>query len=550
MVPWPEEFAERYRRAGHWQGRPLGELLRERAREHPDAPALFSDGPPWSRAELDERADRLAAGLVGLGVRPGDRVVVQLPNIPEILSLLLALFRLGALPVLGLPAYRAAEAVHLCRSTDAVAYVVPDTDPDTGFDYRRLATEVRAQAPSLRHVLVAGEPGPYTPLSEVDAAPRPLPAPLSGDPAVLLVSGGTTGLPKLIPRTHDDYFYNLRASAEVCGLHERSVYLAVLPIGHNFPLACPGVLGALHAGGAVALCPSPSPETAFAAIERFRATVTAVVPPLAALWSQAVRWSTADISSLELLQVGGARLSPDAARIVGPALGCELQQVFGMAEGLLSYTRRGDDPETVATTQGFPLSPDDELRVVDATDEDVPPGTVGSLLTRGPYTLRGYYRAPEYNLRAFTADGYYRTGDLVRLTAEGRLVVEGREKDLVNRGGDKVSADELQNHLRAHPAVLDAAVVPVPDPYLGERTCACLLLRDGHDEAPDLTAFLHGRGLAAYKIPDVVRVLDSFPLTSVGKVDKRELARAVAPNPDVTAPEPRPGDPGAGTRSR
>ncbi|MDH6222507.1 (2,3-dihydroxybenzoyl)adenylate synthase [Streptomyces pseudovenezuelae] len=550
VVPWPEELVERYRRAGHWQGRPLGELLRERAREHPDAPALLSDGLSWSYAELDERGDRLAAGLVDLGVRPGDRVVVQLPNIPEILPLLIALFRLGALPVLGLPAYRASEAVHLCRSTDAVAYVVPDTDPDTGFDYRELAAEVRAKAPSLRHVLVAGEPGLYTPLREVDAAPRPLPAPAAGDPAVLLVSGGTTGLPKLIPRTHDDYFYNLRASAEVCGLHERSVYLAVLPIGHNFPLACPGVLGVLHAGGTVALCPSPSPETAFAAIERFRATVTAVVPPLAALWSQAVRWSAADIGSLELVQVGGARLSPDAARLIGPALGCELQQVFGMAEGLLSYTRRGDDAETVATTQGFPLSPDDEIRVVDAAGEDVPPGAVGNLLTRGPYTLRGYYRAPEHNLRAFTADGYYRTGDLVRLTAEGRLVVEGREKDLVNRGGDKISADELQNHLRAHPAVLDAAVVPVPDLYLGERTCACLLLRDGHDEAPDLTAFLHDRGLATYKIPDVVRIFDAFPLTSVGKVDKRELARAVTPKTDATASELRPGDPGAGTRSR
>ncbi|MDQ1031875.1 2,3-dihydroxybenzoate-AMP ligase [Streptomyces umbrinus] len=539
VVSWPAEFVERYRRAGYWRGRPLGDLLRDGAREHPDATALLCGDLLWSYAELDERSDRLAAGLAELGIRAGDRVVVQLPNVPEMLPLLFALFRLGALPVLGLPAYRSSEAVHLCLSTDAVAYVIPDTDPDTGFDYRRLAEEVRAKAPSLRHVLVAGEPGAHTPLHEIDAAPRPWPAPRASDPALLLVSGGTTGLPKLIPRTHDDYFYNLRASAEVCGLDENSVYLAVLPMGHNFPLACPGVLGVLHVGGAVALCPSPSPEVAFAAIERFKATVTAVVPPLAALWSQAVQWNTADISSLDLLQVGGARLSPDTARLIGPALGCELQQVFGMAEGLLSYTRRGDDGETVATTQGLPLCPDDEIRIVDEADRDVPPGAVGSLITRGPYTLRGYYRAPTHNLRAFTPDGFYRTGDLVRLTPEGRLVVEGREKDLVNRGGDKVSADELQNHLRAHPAVLDAAVVPVPDPYLGERTCACLLLREGYDDVPDMAAFLHDRGLAAYKIPDVVRICHSFPLTSVGKVDKRELARSVAPDPGATAADLR-----------
>ncbi|WP_262697422.1 MULTISPECIES: (2,3-dihydroxybenzoyl)adenylate synthase [Streptomyces] len=550
VVPWPDELSERYRRAGHWRGRPLGDILRDGAREHPDAPAVLCEDLSWSYAELDGRSDRLAAGLCELGVRPGDRVVVQLSNVPEFLPLLFALFRLGALPVLGLPAYRASEVVHLCRSTDSVAYVIPDIDPDTGFDYRALAQDVRARVPSIRHVLVAGRAGPHTPLREVDAEPRPLPAPEPGDPALLLVSGGTTGLPKLIPRTHDDYFYNLRASAEVCALNRRSVYLAVLPMGHNFPLACPGVLGTLQAGGSVALCSSPSPDSAFAAIERFSVTVTAVVPPLAALWTQAVRWSSADISSLELLQVGGARLSADTARTIGPALGCELQQVFGMAEGFLSYTRRGDDPETVATTQGLPLSPDDEIRIVDESDREVPLGAVGSLLTRGPYTLRGYYRAPEHNCRAFTADGFYRTGDLVRLTPEGRLVVEGREKDLVNRGGDKVSADELQNHLRAHPAVLDAAVVPVPDSYLGERTCACLLLREGYDQVPDVAAFLRDRGLAAYKIPDIVRICDSFPLTSVGKVDKRELARTVGSAPSAGAAEFRPGDPAADARPR
>ncbi|MEU3550311.1 (2,3-dihydroxybenzoyl)adenylate synthase [Streptomyces longwoodensis] len=550
VVPWPDEFADRYRRAGHWAGRPLGELLRESARKHRAAPAVCGEGMSWSYAELDERSDRLAAGLHELGIRPGDRVVVQLPNAPEFLSLLFALFRLGALPVLGLPAYRSSEVLHLCRSTDAVAYVIPDTDPDNGFDYRRLAEEVRLQIPSLRHVLVVGEAGPHTPLSAVDAAPRALPAPEPGDPALLLVSGGTTGLPKLIPRTHDDYFYNLRASAEVCGLDEHSVYLAVLPVGHNFPLACPGVLGTLHAGGTVALSPSPSPDSAFAAIERFGATVTAVVPPLAALWTQAVQWSRSDISSLQLIQVGGARLSPSLARLIGPALGCELQQVFGMAEGLLSYTRRGDDPETVATTQGFPLSPDDEIRIVDEADRDVEPGAVGSLLARGPYTLRGYYRAPEHNRSAFTSDGFYRTGDLVRLTPEGRLVVEGREKDLVNRGGDKVSADELQNHLRAHPAVLDAAVVPIPDPYLGERTCACLLLRQGYDQASDVAAFLHGRGLATYKIPDMVEIFDAFPLTSVGKVDKRQLVRSVAARQESPAAAARTGNPGTQTPSR
>ncbi|MER5484644.1 AMP-binding protein [Streptomyces sp. NPDC002812] len=562
MVRWPDAEAERYREAGYWQGRTLGDFLAGHARTIGTATALVADGEQVSYAELDRRAGHLAAGLAALGIAPGDRIVVQLPNGPEFFVLLFAALRIGAVPVLGLPAYRRSEAVHLCGHSGAVAYVVPAADPDpaSDFDYRALAEEVREQVPGLRHVLVAGgDPGPHTALADVEGAGRrsPLPpgafaAPDPQDPAVLLVSGGTTGLPKLIPRTHEDYAYNVRASAELCGLHPGTVYLAALPVAHNFALACPGALGTLLAGGTVVLGASPDPETVFPLIERHRVTVTAVVPPLAALWSQAAEWSPEDLGSLALLQVGGARLGPETARRVRSALGCELQQVFGMAEGLLCMTRPGDDAERVATTQGRPLSPDDEIRVVDAEDRDTPAGEIGELLTRGPYTLRGYYRAEEYNRTAFTADGFYRTGDLVRVLPGGDVVVEGRRKDLVNRGGDKVSSDELEGHLRAHPAVLDAAVVPVPDDYLGERTCAWIVLRERStgpggpaaaagasraDELPSaadafgpggLDAFLDGRGLAPYKKPDLIHVVDSLPLTAVGKLDKRLLARRAA----------------------
>ncbi|MEV8533628.1 AMP-binding protein [Streptomyces sp. NPDC051211] len=548
MVRWPEAAVERYRKAGWWQGRPLGDFLAEHARTIGTATALVAAGEQLSYAELDRRAGHVAAGLAGLGIAPGDRIVVQLPNTPDFFVLFFAALRAGAIPVLGLPAYRRSEAVHLCRHSGAVAYVVPDADPDpsSGFDHRRLAEEVREQVPGLRHVLVSGAPGPHTALGEVEragreAAGRPAFAePDPQGPAVLLVSGGTTGLPKLIPRTHDDYAYNVRASAELCGLGPGTVYLAALPAAHNFALACPGALGTLLAGGTVVLAATPDPETVFPLIERHRVTVTAVVPPLAALWSQAAEWSPEDLGSLALLQVGGARLAPETARRVRAALGCELQQVFGMAEGLLSMTRPGDDPERTETTQGRPLSPDDEIRVVDAEGREVAPGTVGELLTRGPYTLRGYYRAEEYNRTAFTADGFYRTGDLVRVLPGGDIVVEGRQKDLVNRGGDKVSSDELEGHLRAHPAVLDAAVVPVPDAYLGERTCAWIVLREGHTGAGGsaaaaspfgpggLDAFLDERGLAPYKKPDLVHLVDSLPFTAVGKLDKRLLAQRAA----------------------
>ncbi|OEV14198.1 (2,3-dihydroxybenzoyl)adenylate synthase [Streptomyces nanshensis] len=528
---WPAEYVERYRRAGYWRGETFGRMLRERAEDHGGRTAVVdpASGARWSYAELDARADAMAAGLSARGVCAGDRVVLQLPNVAEFFEVVFALFRLGALPVFALPAHRYAEIRYLCDFTEAVAYVVPGVHG--GFDYRELAGRVRAEVPTLRHVFVADpDPGGHEPLAGVPAAPVPLAEPAPHDLAFLQLSGGTTGVPKLIPRTHDDYIYSVWGSNEICGVDEHSVYLCALPAAHNFPLSSPGTLGALYAGGRVVLAPQPAPETAFPLIEREGVTITGLVPPLALVWLEAAQRGEHDLSSLEVLLVGGAKFSEEAARRVRPTLGCTLQQVFGMAEGLVNYTRLDDPEETVVTTQGRPVSPDDEIRVVDEDDHDVPEGATGHLLTRGPYTIRGYWRAPEHNAVAFTEDGFYRTGDVVRRTPTGHLVVEGRAKDQINRGGEKIAAEEVENHLLAHPSVHDAAVVSMPDGYLGERVCAYIVLR--RNAAPvkplQVKKFLRERGLAAYKIPDRIEFSEAFPATGIGKVSKRDLRAAVA----------------------
>ncbi|MBF6545397.1 (2,3-dihydroxybenzoyl)adenylate synthase [Nocardia brasiliensis] len=520
-VGFPTEAADAYRAAGYWTGRPLADLLRDTARRHPHRPALLDAEQTRSYAWLDAEADRMAHGLLALGIAPGDRVVVQLPNVPEFLTVLFGALRAGIIPVLTLPAHRRAEIEHLAALSEAVAYIIVDRLGD--FDYRELADTVRAAVPTLRHVLVVGEPGAGTDLASVPRAGATLPQIDPSDIALMLVSGGTTGLPKLIARTHDDYVYNATASAAICELTEDDVYLATLPAAHNFPLACPGILGTVSVGGAVSFVTDPSPENAFAAIERHRVTVTAVVPPLAQLWCAATEWEEADLSSLRLLQVGGAKLAEVNAREVTPALGATLQQVFGMAEGLLNYTRLDDDTELLCTTQGRALSPDDEIRVVDAEGNDVPPGAEGELLTKGPYTIRGYYRAPEHNARAFTPDGYYRSGDLVRRLPSGHLIVSGRIKDVINRGGENISCDELEEHLLAHPAVRHAAAVGLPDPTLGEKVCAVLVVDGDMPTLAQIKTFLIDRGLATYKLPDVLRRADTLPVTAVGKIDKKVL---------------------------
>ncbi|MFC9948447.1 (2,3-dihydroxybenzoyl)adenylate synthase [Streptomyces pratensis] len=539
---WPAEFADRYRAAGHWRGETFGGMLRRRAEAHPDRIAVVDPvaGHRWSYAELDRRADRLAAGFLARDIAKGDRVVVHLPNVAEFFEVIFALFRIGALPVFALPAHRETEIRYFCEFTGAVAYVI--SAEHAGYDYRELAARTRAEVPALRHVFVAtGDPGGFESLADVAEAPAGAPADVAEEPAggdgprphelaFLQLSGGSTGVPKLIPRTHDDYIYSLRGSNEICGVDENSVYLCALPAAHNFPLSSPGSLGTLYAGGRVVLCPRPSPDAAFPLIERERVTVTGLVPPLALLWIAAAPGTAHDLSSLDVLLVGGAKFSEEAARRVGPALGCTLQQVFGMAEGLVNYTRLDDPVETIVTTQGRPISPDDEILVVDDEDHEVVPGMTGHLLTRGPYTIRGYWNAPEHNARSFTDDGFYRTGDIVRVTTTGHLVVEGRAKDQINRGGEKIAAEEVENHILAHPSVHDANVVAEPDPYLGERVCAYVILRPGADPLKALAVkrFVRERGLAAYKIPDRVEFVDAFPQTGVGKVSKKDLRAAAA----------------------
>ncbi len=545
LVGWPAELAERYRAAGYWRGETFGAVLRARAEDHPDRIAVVDRTRPISYGALDRRADGLAAALAGLGIARGERVVVQLPNVVELFEVLFALFRLGAIPICALPVHRHSELHAFCALSDAVALVT--CDRLMGFEHRELAAELQRELPALAHVLIAGEPAAgQLALAGLDGPAAPLVGPDPSDVALLQLSGGTTGTPKLIPRTHDDYLYTARACLEHADFGPDDVYLAALPVVHNFPLISPGALGALAAGGRVVLAPTPSPEVCLALIESERVTHSSVVPPVALLWlTAAERAGCPDLSSLRVLQVGGAKCSAEVAARIRPTLGATLQQMFGMAEGLINCTRLDDPDEVIVETQGRPVSPADEVRIVDEHDRDVAPGQAGRLLARGPYTIRGYYRAREHDATAFTADGYYRTGDVVRMTAEGNLVVEGRVKDQINRGGEKIAAEEIENQLLAHPAVHDAAVVSMPDALLGERTCAFVVPRAGRAPAPtsgELLAFLRGRRLAAYKIPDRLELVDAFPVVGIGKTSKRDLRAAIAATlraPTTPDPEPR-----------
>ena len=531
VVPFPADFAAEYRAKGYWRDEPLRAVFQDWCNRFADRVALRDATRAVSFRELDDRSTCLALNLLDLGIAPGDRLVVQMPNVIEFAYLHVALQKIGAIPVLALPPHRFREMSFFVRTSEAVATVTPDAHRD--FSFTEMVGRIRAEAPHMKHGIVLGDtPKGFVSLTElIETPPKRSQSDLDGiiigptDPALFLLSGGTTGIPKLIPRTHNDYAYNSRMAASVCSIEADSVLLDVLPIGHNLPLACPGLQGFMLNGATTVLHTSTVPEDVFPLIERYGVTHIHAVPALLIRWTESPLASQHDLSSVRVIQSGGQRLQPEVRRRTANVFrNVTVQENFGMAEGLLMFVRLDDPADVRMETVGRKICPDDEIMLLGEDDQPVAFGEVGELCCRGPYTLRGYYKAEEHNARAFTPDGFYRSGDMMRQHPSGNYMVEGRKKDLINRGAEKISAEEIEELILRHPAVENVACVPMDDPVMGEKNCACVVLRDGHSlQLPELSAFLAQFELAKYKYPERIELFDVFPLSNFGKVSKKDL---------------------------
>src|SRR3989441_883073 len=524
VVPFPQDFARRYRDKGYWQDRSLAEEFAAVFDRFKQRIFLVDQNREYTYGEVDRLTDNLALNLLELGLRPLDRVVPALPNCAEFALLYFALQKIGAIPIAALVTHRYAEINQFVKLAGASTCVYPERQGD--FEFRPMVRRVQQENPSLRFCISLPD---LRQLIETEAKSTALLKTIRidpTDPCVFQLSGGTTGIPKLIPRTHNDYAYNSKTAAAVCGVTPDSVLLLALPIAHNLPLACPGLQGYLFQGGKVGLCASTRPEEMLSLVEKHRVTHIKVVPALLIRLIDDPSIRKFDLSSLKVFQSGGQRMQPEVRMKAQQLIpGCFVQENFGMSEGMLFFVRRDDPQEVKLETCGRPSCPDDEVRLVDDEGREVEPGEVGELICRGPYTLRGYYGVPEYNARAFTRDGFYCSGDLMRRHPSGNYVVEGRKKDLINRGGEKISAEEIENLILSHPAVQNVACVPVPDPSLGERMCACVVLRKGHLlNLEQLIEFLKGKEIAKFKLPESLQILDDFPVSTFGKVSKKALA--------------------------
>lgn len=515
---WPDEFARRYREKGYWQDLPLTDILTRHGDS--DALAIIDGERRITYRQFQQSVNNLAAALQAQGVQRGETALVQLGNVAEFYITFFALLQVGVAPVNALFSHQRSE-LNAYASQIEPALLIADRAHGlfAGDDFLNTFID---QHRSVRTVLLRGdglESAMARPAEHFIATPTP-----ADEVAFFQLSGGSTGTPKLIPRTHNDYYYSIRRSNEICGITADTRYLNALPAAHNFAMSSPGSLGVFMAGGCVVLANDPSASLCFPLIEQYQITVTSLVPPAVSLWLQAIAEGAGNtqLASLQLLQVGGARLSATLAARIPAEIGCQLQQVFGMAEGLVNYTALDDTPERIINTQGRPMCPDDEVWVADEHGNPLPRGEVGRLMTRGPYTFHGYYKSPEHNASAFDENGFYCSGDLIAIDEQGYITVQGREKDQINRGGEKIAAEEVENLLLRHEAVIHAALVSMEDSLLGEKSCAYLVVKQPL-RAVEVRRFLREQGVAEFKLPDRVECLEALPLTPVGKVDKKQL---------------------------
>ncbi len=535
FVPFPPAFVQTYREKGYWRDQSLAQEFDAVFHRFSDRVALVDGDQHFTYAELDRLTTNLALNLLDIGLKPLDRVVPTLPNVHEFVVLYFALQKIGAIPIAALVTHRYAEISQFVNLSGATTCVYPDTSGD--FAFGPVIDRVQAENASLKFRLVLGAAGPGE-HSLRNLIHRPATRPVSAlkdihidptDPCIFQLSGGTTGIPKLIPRTNNDYAYNSKVAAEVTELDVESVLLLVLPIAHNLPLACPGIQGFFFKGAKVVLHHNTRPTEMFELIQKHRVSHLKVVPALLIRLINDPSATDYDLSSLKLIQSGGQRMQPEVrAKTRSLIPGVFVQENFGMSEGTLMFVRSSDPEDVKLETCGRPVCPDDEVLLLDDDGREVPDGEVGELTVRGPYTLRGYFGVPEYNARQFTADGFYRSGDLMRKHPSGNYIVEGRKKDLINRGGEKISAEEVENLILMHAAVQNVACVPMPDEKMGERMCAFVILKKGHDlNLGELSAFLMEKEIAKFKFPERLEVMADFPVSTFGKVSKKALGELI-----------------------
>lgn len=532
------EDINKYRRLHLWWDITLGEAFDRIARIYPHKIVLADDSRRITYADMAELINRIALGFLEIGLRPGNAVVMQVPNVLEFCAIYQACQKIGVVPVMAVPRHAEKEIEHFASITGSAAWVGPVAYRKT--DYMPMLQNLKKKVSSLKHIIVLDEPGEAEKpgcesyqkivalgktVKNPEVPEKYIPDPL--EVCHLLPTGGTTGLPKLVPRTHNNYLINAYFNGCASERSSRDTDLCVTPIAHNAGLL--RWVSRLIWGGKLVMSNSTRPADFLDRIQKEKVTTAFLVPTLIIDVLNETGLDKYDLSSLVLLSGGGAYMPPEVIRAVRKRMGCYCFSVFGMAEGPCMGPRFDFPEEEIIHTIGQPHCPWDEFKVLNDKEELVPQGLDGELAGKGPTIFTGYYKAEEANRKAFTHDGYFLTGDVVRINDKGNFMITGRKKDLINRGGEKVSAEEVEDMILTMAGVREVAVVAMPDARMGEKVCAYIKAKEGYSFSLDnVTSHLKSLGASVLLLPERIESIDEFPITAIGKIDKKLLRERIA----------------------
>jgi 2,3-dihydroxybenzoate-AMP ligase len=540
--PFPKDFVNRYYEKRLWLGIPLGEMLDRTCDLYPYKEALVAGEVRLTYSELRDWTDRAAIAFLDLGIEKLDRVLLQIPNWAEFVYAYYGLHKIGAIPVMCIPRYSQREMEHFCEITEAKAWILPLLFEK--IDYLPMIESIRSHQPLLKYILIIdssdrdSEPLPEGTLSfndllkkvDLKRYPKDYIQSFRPDPdeiCHLMPTGGTTGLPKLVPRTHNDFYCNFEYRAKAWERSSHDITLIATPITHNMGIEVslnPSIL----TGGKVVMIPSTRSKEILETIERERVTTLILVVAQLQQIVDDPDLHQYNLSSLQVIAGAGSHVPAELIKKIYSRLGCKFYNVYGSSEGPCTQTRYEDPEDMVRHTVGWPVCPYDEFKVIDSNGNELPQGKEGELVARGPCIFRGYYKAEAENFEAFTPDGFYRTGDIAKFDREGRLIITGRKKDIIIRGGENISAKEVEELISGHPKVEQVAAVGIPDPVLGERVCAFIKPRKGMAISfEEIIFYLKEKKTTVLYLPERIEIIEEIPLTNVGKVDKKRLREEI-----------------------
>jgi 2,3-dihydroxybenzoate-AMP ligase len=533
FTPYKKKDAEHYTKFGWWAGLTFGDVLDRAADIHPDKEAFVDGRTRLTYGRAREKANRLAVSLMDLGIEPLDRVLVQLPNWNEFVYAYFALQKIGAVTVLLIDRYREFEISRLISLTGATAWIVPSRYKKT--DYSPIIREVLREHPEMKQVITVRGEGVQEPFYSLEALVEK--AEWTGnDPARLAArrpdpmqvahmgpTGGTTGAPKIVPRTHNSLINGIEYCSRSWEQSIEDINLLAGPIGHDLTFT-KGLIGSIITQGKIVFLDSTDNQDICETIEREKVTSIIWVPTLAQRLLQYKDLYRYDLRSLKKMHSAGGASHPGLVRDVTEKLGMKFYNGYGGTEGMTTITRTTDDLEVICTTVGRPTCPYDTYKVIDQSGKTLPPSEQGELVLKGPGVFTGYYNNPEENKEVFTKDGFFKTGDVAKIDEKGYITLTGRIKEMINRGGESISATEIERLITRHPEVAAVAVIPMPDPLMGERVCAYIQPKAGVQLTFEkIIAFLKEQKASVLQLPERIEFIDAMPYTGAQKTDKRRL---------------------------